>query len=58
LQLIAIDLDLWPLCDDRHRFYILRRYPYSIIYRIENGNVLIVAVAHSRRSATYWHGRG
>jgi plasmid stabilization system protein ParE len=24
---------LFPLCDDRHRFITLRRYPYRLIYR-------------------------
>jgi plasmid stabilization system protein ParE len=58
LRRIADAPEQWALCDDRHRFYVLRRYPYSIIYRVENGDVLVVAVAHARRSATYWHGRG
>ncbi len=48
----------WPMCDDRHRFYVLRRYPYSIIYRDEAGDVLVVAVAHSSRSASYRRDRG
>jgi plasmid stabilization system protein ParE len=58
LRRIADAPELWPPCDERHRFYVLRRYPYSIIYRIESGDVLVVAVAQSGRSASYWHGRG
>jgi plasmid stabilization system protein ParE len=58
LQRIADAPELWALCDDRHRFYILRRYPYSIVYRIEGEDVLVVAVAHSSRDESYWHGRG
>ena len=58
LKRIADDPEFWPLCDDRHRFYILRRYPFSIIYRIENGDILVVAVAHASRRENYWHGRG
>jgi plasmid stabilization system protein ParE len=58
LQRIADAPEQWALCDDRHRFYTLRRYPYSIIYRVESGDVIVVAVAHSSRSPTYWHGRG
>ena len=57
LQRIADFPELAPLCDDRHRFYTLRRYPYSVIYRVDEGNVLVVAVAHARRSASYWQGR-
>jgi plasmid stabilization system protein ParE len=58
LRRIAGVPEQWPLCDDRHRFYVLRRYPYSIIYRIESGDILVIAVAHSSRSATYWQRRG
>jgi hypothetical protein len=58
LQRIADSPEFSPFCDDRHRFYVLRSYPYSVIYRVESGDVLVVAVAHARRSATYWHGRG
>ena len=58
LQRIADTPEQWPLADDRHRLYILRRYPYSIVYRSAGDDVLIVAVAHSSRDESYWHGRG
>jgi plasmid stabilization system protein ParE len=58
LRVIGEAPERWTRCDDRHRFYILRRYPFSIIYRIEAGDVLVVAVAHSSRSASYWRDRG
>jgi plasmid stabilization system protein ParE len=57
LQRIAESPELYPLCDDRHRFYVLRRYPYSVVYRVESGNVLVVAVAHNRRSPSFWKDR-
>lgn len=44
----------WPRCDDRHRFYGLKRFPFRIIDRVEAGDVLVVALAHSSRSASYW----
>jgi plasmid stabilization system protein ParE len=49
LELIAANPQSYPLCDDRHRFCILRRYPYSVIYRVDGVQVRVVAVAHSRR---------
>jgi plasmid stabilization system protein ParE len=58
LQLIADAPESWPLCDKRHRFYVLKRYPFSLIFRMDNGDVLIVAVAHSSRHPAFWHGRG
>lgn len=49
--------ELQPLYDDRHRFAVLRRYPYSIIYRVEGERLRVIAFAHSRRQPGYWQGR-
>ena len=57
LQRIGASPEMSPMCDDRHRFYVLRRYPHSVIYRMESGDVFVVAVAHGRRSPTHWQGR-
>lgn len=57
LESLAANPHLHPLYDDRHRFCVLRRYPYSIIYRVDSDQVRIVAVAHSRRLPGYWSGR-
>jgi plasmid stabilization system protein ParE len=57
LSLIADDPEQWPFCDDRHRLYILRRYPYSVVYRLEGDTVLVVAIAHARRRLGYWKQR-
>jgi len=55
---IADSPELFPLCDDRHRFYALRRYNYCVIYRIlSESEILVVAIAHGRRSASSWKGR-
>jgi plasmid stabilization system protein ParE len=57
VQRIADNSDLYGLIDDRHRQCVLRRFPYSLVYRVESEGVLVVAVAHSRRSSSYWQGR-
>lgn len=36
------------------RRYVLRRFPYSIIYRATADAIQIVAVAHHRRKPGYW----
>lgn len=46
--------DRWPSCDNQHRQHLLRRYPYSLVYRLVGDTVLIVAVAHARRQFGYW----
>jgi plasmid stabilization system protein ParE len=58
LRSIAVAPTRWPFCDGRHRLYVLRRYPYSVIYRVESDGVLVVAVAHAKRSADFWRDRG
>ena len=57
LASVAARPELYPLCDDRHRFCPLRRYPYSLIYRVDGNQIRVVAVAHSRRLPGYWSGR-
>ncbi len=54
---IVANPGMFPLYDDEHRFVMLRRFPYSVVYRFQPGQVHVVAVAHSRRSAGYWQGR-
>jgi plasmid stabilization system protein ParE len=36
---------------------MLRRFPYSILYTLENDEVLVIAVAHQRRRPGYWNRR-
>lgn len=57
VQRIADHPESYATIDNRHRRCLLKRYPYSLIYRIEESGVLVVAVAHSRRSSRYWRRR-
>ena len=36
---------------------LLRRFPYGLIYRTVESEVVIVAVAHTRRRPEYWRDR-
>ena len=47
----------FPLCDPSHRFCLMRRYPFQVIYRETSGQALIVAVAHAKRQPGYWRER-
>lgn len=40
------------------RSYPLRRYPYSLHYRIEPELIRVLAFAHHRRRPGYWKKRG
>jgi plasmid stabilization system protein ParE len=36
------------------RRMLMRRFPYSVIYRAKDGRIDIIAVAHQRRRIDYW----
>ena len=38
------------------RRILVRRFPYSLIYAVEAGHVVVVAVAHQRRRPELWKG--
>jgi len=44
------------LFDDIHRFLIVR-FPYDLVYRIEADRIYILAVMHQRRRPGYWLAR-
>ena len=51
---IARDPERFPMCDSRHRYFLLRRFPFRIIYRIVASDIVVIAVAHGSRSPDYW----
>lgn len=57
LESIAADPQRFPLCDAQHRYRLVRRYPYHIIYREVREAIVVVAIAHGKRNPRYWHGR-
>ena len=38
--------DAWPRFEHGTRRYLLRRFPFSVVYRVEENRILIIAVAH------------
>ena len=54
-QKIAIDPHRFPRYDNFHRSLLVARYPFQVIYRIlDNDVVVIVAIAHASRRPGYW----
>lgn len=45
-----------PLSDNYRRF-LMRQFPYSIVYRVESDLVYVLAVAHWSRRPGYWKAR-
>jgi plasmid stabilization system protein ParE len=46
-----------PTIGGGYRRHILTEFPYGLVFRIEDGKVLIVAVAHHKRKPRYWKSR-
>ena len=49
--------DARPVHVEGTRRFLLRRFPYEVVYRIYPDRVLIVAVAHCKRKPGYWSDR-
>jgi toxin ParE1/3/4 len=55
--LIASSPAIWPRFEAGTRRYVLRKFPYGIIYREIPSGIEVVAVAHHKRRPRYWRGR-
>jgi len=49
--------DRWPCLESEIRRYLVPRFPYGILYTIEEGCVFIAAVMHLSREPGYWRHR-
>ena len=56
-QSIASDPERFPRCDDRHQYYLMRHFPYQVIFRHYDNRVVVIAVAHTARQPRYWGDR-
>ena len=54
VRLITEAPNRYPLADHGTHRFPLRRYPFSMFYRITDKVIEIVAVAHQKRRPTYW----
>jgi plasmid stabilization system protein ParE len=51
---IARDPELWPVIQHGVRRRLLQRFPYALLYRIDIGEIVILAVMHLHRRPDYW----
>jgi toxin ParE1/3/4 len=42
---------------DGTRRFVLRRFPFTIVYREAAQGIEVIAVAHAKRRTAYWRGR-
>ena len=55
METIASDPQTFPRCDERHHYYLMRHFPYQIIYRQDQW--VVIAVEHTARKPRYWSSR-
>jgi hypothetical protein len=47
----------WPIIrNDFHRF-VLPKFPFSVIYKLNSNSIYVVAVMHNSRKPDYWLNR-
>ena len=54
VELIAERPEAAPSYIGNTRRFLLRRFPFFVVYRVYIGHVQVVAVAHARRRPGYW----
>ncbi|HVE87733.1 MAG TPA: type II toxin-antitoxin system RelE/ParE family toxin [Myxococcales bacterium] len=57
IELIAESPERWPAYHLGTRRWLFRRFPFSLVYRVKEEVVIVVAVAHAKRQPAYWRKR-
>jgi plasmid stabilization system protein ParE len=57
VESIAASPRRWPRVHGKYRRYLLRRFPFSIVYLERADSIDVIAVAHHRRRPGYWQER-
>ena len=57
LALVTESPARWPRGEYATRKFVLRRFPFAVIYREKETVVQVLAIAHGHRRPGYWKGR-
>ena len=57
LDAIANSPEAWSPYVHETRRYLLRRFPFMVVYRVTPEEIQVVALAHARRRPGYWKDR-
>ena len=47
----------WPVIEEDVRRCLVNRFPYGVVYSLEQDEIFILAVMHLRRHPDYWKNR-
>lgn len=54
---LSADPEAYQLVGNQIRQKLLQRFPFSILYAVQDNRIRIVAVAHHKRRPGYWRSR-
>lgn len=57
IDLIAVSPDRFQVFDADIRRAVFRRFPFYIVFRADELNVVVLAVAHGKRRPQFWQNR-
>ncbi|MGA2622726.1 MAG: type II toxin-antitoxin system RelE/ParE family toxin [Bacteroidota bacterium] len=57
LAKIAESPDRWPILTSKARRFLLRRFPFGIVYAVRADLIVVLAVMHLHRRPNYWRDR-
>jgi plasmid stabilization system protein ParE len=57
VEIVSESPERWPRFSVNTRRYVLPRFPFSLVYRMKDNVIEIVAVAHHKRRPGYWRHR-
>ncbi len=57
IQRIREHPEAWPVLRGEARRYLLRRFPFGLVYAIRPGEIYLIAVMHLKRRPFYWKDR-
>ncbi len=49
--------EAWPLVSDVDRACRVRRFPFRLVYFVDDGGIVVLPVAHFKRRLHYWRDR-
>jgi len=54
---VAESPSTWPVFEGELRRRLVRRFPFAVLYRIDPGEIVIIAIAHLSKKPGYWRSR-
>ena len=49
--------DVWPKYQIHYQKFLLSRFPFSVVFEVEEHQIVVYAVMHNSRKPGYWNDR-